>query len=282
MQYIFTLDAFMQAIKKIIFGLSIFILLIHNHSAFAKDPLDDRFLSSLITSKAPIYKIDIQHIYARDATAYTQGLTFHNGFLYESTGLYGQSTLNKKDIKTGKTIDEVKLGRKYFGEGNTVLGDKIYQLTWQEETGFIYDLKTLKKIGQFTYAGEGWGLTSDSRYLIMSNGSAILSFHNPDSFELIKKVHVHDGNHPVEKLNELEFIKGEIWANIFEENVIVRISPKTGKVIGWVDMNPLYKHLDGHRDIDVLNGIAYDDKTDRIFATGKLWPYIFEIKLSRK
>lgn len=180
-------------------------------------------------------------------------------------------------MKTGKTIREIRLPDTYFGEGMAIMGTKIYQLTWQNETVFIYDLETLKKFGQFTYQGEGWGLTTDGKHLIMSNGTSIITFHDPESFTALRKIHVHDGDHPIEAINELEFIKGEIWANIFMENVIARISPATGKVIGWIDMSSLLGHLDPRKEVDVLNGIAYDKKADRIFVTGKLWPILFEI-----
>jgi len=144
---------------------------------------------------------------------------------------------------------------------------------------FIYELETLKKIGQFTYQGEGWGLTTDGKHLLMSNGSSVITLHDPDSFTIIKKIHVHDGDNFIDHLNELEFIKGEIWANIFMENFIVRIAPKTGEVLGWIDMNALFNRLAPTNKIDVLNGIAHDEKADRIFVTGKLWPAIFEIKI---
>jgi glutamine cyclotransferase len=198
--------------------------------------------------------------------------------LYESSGLYGRSALYKKDLKSGKTLQEIRLGPRFFGEGCAAVGGKIYQLTWKEQTGFVYDLNTFREIGQFTYKGEGWGLTTDGRHLIMSNGSAALTVLDPVSFRVLKTIDVRDGDRPINALNELEYIKGEIWANVFMQDVIVRISPKTGKVLGWLDMNPLYKHLDGYRDLDVLNGIAYDAKTDRIFVTGKLWPAVFEMK----
>ena len=267
-------------VPVIILCLSFIILVSYSGIAFAKDALEGRFrLSPITTTKAPIDKIAVLNTFPHDPQAYTQGLVSHKGYLYESTGLYGQSALRKKEMKTGKTLKEVKLSREYFGEGITILGKKIYQLTWQNETSFIYELETLKKIGQFTYRGEGWGLTTDGKHLLMSNGSSVITFHDPDSFTITKKIHVHDGDNHIDGLNELEFIKGEIWANIFMENFVVRIAPETGEVLGWIDMNALFDHLAPNIKIDVLNGIAYDGKANRIFVTGKLWPAIFEIKI---
>jgi len=262
-----------------IIGLCCFASVINSSPVFAKDPLDGPYRPSpLLAAQAPVHRIDAVRIFPHDPQAFTQGLFIHGGYLYESSGLYRQSALYKKDIKTGKTLLEVRLASRFFGEGCAALGGKIYQLTWKEQTGFIYDLKTLREIGRFSYAGEGWGLTTDGKHLIMSNGSSTLTVHDPRSFSFLRKINVRDGNRPIDALNELEFIKGEIWANVFMQNVIVRISPKTGRVMGWLNVTPLYKHLGGHRNLDVLNGIAYDAKADRIFVTGKLWPAVFEIK----
>jgi glutaminyl-peptide cyclotransferase len=230
-------------------------------------------------TKAPISAIKVINIFPHDTDAFTQGLVYHQGYLYESTGLNGKSTLRKVDIKTGKIIKIIKLAHEYFGEGITILGKNIYQLTWLNKTGFVYDLVEFKKVKTFSNEGEGWGITTDGKYLFMSDGSSVISCVDPITFAVVRKIIVHEGQQQIGNLNELEFIKGEIWANIFREDIIVRISPATGKVLGWVDLSQLYSLITEHNRIDVLNGIAYDRKRDRIFVTGKLWPKIFEIKV---
>jgi glutamine cyclotransferase len=230
-------------------------------------------------TKVTISGIKVINIFPHDPDAFTQGLVYHQGYLYESTGLHGKSTLRKVDLKTGEIIKIIKLAPEYFGEGMTILGNNIYQLTWQNKTGFVYDLKEFKKINTFSYQGEGWGITTDGQYLFMSDGSAVISCLDLVTFAVHRKIIVHDGRKQIGNLNELEFIKGEIWANIFREDIIVRISPVTGKVLGWIDLSQLYSLITEHNRIDVLNGIAYDESKDRIFVTGKLWPKIFEIKV---
>jgi len=233
-------------------------------------------------TKYPISTIKVINIFPHDPDAFTQGLVYHKGYFYESTGRYGKSSLRKVDIKTGKIIKIIKLAPEYFGEGITILGNNIYQLTWQNKTGFVYDLEKFKKINIFSYEGEGWGITTDGKYLFMSDGSAVISCIDPVTFAVVRKIIVHEGQQQIGNLNELEFIKGEIWANIFREDIIVRISPVTGKVLGWIDLSLLYSLIPKHSRIDVLNGIAYDESKDRIFVTGKLWPKLFEIKVSIK
>ncbi|MGA2525086.1 MAG: glutaminyl-peptide cyclotransferase [Smithellaceae bacterium] len=230
-------------------------------------------------TKAPISAIKVINIFPHDIDAFTQGLVYYKGYLYESTGLHGKSTLRKVDIKTGKIIKIIKLAHEYFGEGITILGNNIYQLTWLNKTGFVYDLVEFKKVRTFSYQGEGWGITTDGQYLFMSDGSSVISCIDPMTFAVVRKIIVHEGQQQIGSLNELEFIKGEIWANIFREDIIVRISPATGKVLGWVDLSLLYSLIPKNSRIDVLNGIAYDRNRDRIFVTGKLWPNIFEIKV---
>ncbi len=230
-------------------------------------------------TKAPISAIKVINVFPHDPEAFTQGLVYHQGYLYESTGLHGKSTLRKVDLKTGKIIKIIKLAPEYFGEGITILGNNIYQLTWQNKTGFVYDLEKFKKIKTFSYEGEGWGITTDGQYLFMSNGLAVISCADPMTFAVIRKIIVHEGRKQIGNLNELEFIKGEIWANVFQTDMIVRISPITGDVLGWIDLSLLYSLIPKHKNIDVLNGIAYDRNRDRIFVTGKLWPNIFEIKV---
>jgi glutamine cyclotransferase len=230
-------------------------------------------------TKAPISDIKVINIFPHDSDAFTQGLVYHKGYLYESTGLNGKSTLRKVDIKTGKIIKIFKLANEYFGEGITILGKNIYQLTWQNKTGFVYDLEEFKKVNTFFYEGEGWGITTEGKYLFMSDGSSVISCIDPVTFAVIRKIIVHEGQEQIGNLNELEFIKGAIWANIFQKDLIVRISPVTGKVLGWIDLSQLYSLIPEHNRIDILNGIAYDHNRDRIFVTGKLWPKIFEIKV---
>jgi glutamine cyclotransferase len=163
-----------------------------------------------------------------------------------------------------------------------ILHNKIYQLTWRNQTGFIYDLLSFRQIGKFSYQGEGWGLATDGKILFMSDGSSLITCRDPVSFKTIRKIDVRDGNRPVDKLNELEFIGGEIWANIFMEDIIARISPQTGQVLGWIDLSPLLSLLPDPRKINILNGIAYDPEKARIFVTGKFWPKLFEIKIRNK
>jgi len=257
-------------------------LLFGPYPASSEDILRQQFqLSPLLKTKAPIAAVDVKNTYPHDTGAFTQGLLLHQGFFYESTGLHGKSTLARKEVKTGKTLQEISLSREYFGEGLALLKNKIYQVTWQNETVLIYDVLSLKEIGKRKYRGEGWGLTSDGRYLLMSNGSSTITFYDPDAFKVVRKIQVHDGDTPVGSLNELEFVKGEIWANIYMENIIVRISPRDGRVTGWIDVSRLRSYLSRNAQVDVLNGIAWDAKNDRIFLTGKYWPKVFEIQVSK-
>ncbi|MBP1710716.1 MAG: putative glutamine cyclotransferase [Deltaproteobacteria bacterium] len=236
-------------------------------------------LTSLKTG-APISSIVVVNVYPHDPANFTQGLFFHQGYFYESTGLHGRSFLYRKDIKTGKTLQKVKIAQEYFGEGLALLKNKIYQLTWKSGIVFVYDSQTFQTSGRMKYEGEGWGLTSDGRHLLMSNGSSTITIREPDSFKVVRKIDVLDGNRPVDGLNELEFIKGEIWAHIFTEDMIVRISPKSGRVVGWIDLSVLRSYLPQNAQVDVINGLAYDAKEKRIFVTGKLWPNVFEIQVA--
>jgi glutaminyl-peptide cyclotransferase len=233
----------------------------------------------LKSTKAPVASVKIVRALHHDTESFTEGLVYYKGYLYESTGLIGKSALRKVDIKFGKVIKEIKLGAEYFGEGMAILDNKIYQLTWRNQTGFIYDLSTFKQIGKFFYRGEGWGLATDGKVLFMSDGSAEITVIDPVSFAVLRKIKVSDGGALIKNLNELEFVRGEIWANVFMEDIIARISVKTGKVLGWVDLSVLSSELPVSAKKDVLNGIAYDRKGDRIFVTGKFWPKLFEIKI---
>ncbi|MGM0487823.1 MAG: glutaminyl-peptide cyclotransferase [Planctomycetota bacterium] len=215
--------------------------------------------------------------HARDA--YCQGLVYHGGFLYESTGGYGDSSLRKVKLETGKVVRERKLDDRWFGEGIAIWKDHIIQLTWKSRQAFVYDLETFQLQGRFGYRGQGWGLTHDGQHFIMSNGTETLRFLDPETFEVKRQITVRDGRRRIKKLNELQYVEGEIYANIWYDDRIVRISPRTGKVLGWLDLSNLYpKSRRPHRDA-VLNGIAYDPQQQRLLVTGKNWPRLYEIRL---
>lgn len=230
----------------------------------------------------PTYTYEVVNTYPHARDAFTQGLVFHDGILWESTGERGRSSLRKVDLKTGKILKKVEVPPEFFAEGMTMLDGKVYQLTWQEHKGFIYDAETLKKLGEFAYQGEGWGLTHDGESLIMSDGTNQLRFLDPNTQQVKKTISVFDKGEPLAQLNELEFIKGEIWANIWQTDKIVQIDPQTGKILGWIDLTGLLPTRDYTPETDVLNGIAYDKAGDRLFVTGKLWPKLFEIRLVKK
>jgi glutaminyl-peptide cyclotransferase len=221
----------------------------------------------------------IVHVYPHDATAFTQGLVFVNGMLYESTGLLGQSSLRMVDLASGHVLQQHDLAAKYFGEGLTDWQSQLIQLTWQSHLGFVYDRFSFRTLRTFTSPWEGWGLTHDSRHLILSDGTSVLHLLDPSTFKAVGKIQVTADGQPVLNLNELEYIRGEIYANIWETNRIARISPSTGKVIGWIDLSGLRPPSVEQNGNAVLNGIAYDSEHDRLFVTGKLWPNLYEIKL---
>jgi glutamine cyclotransferase len=221
----------------------------------------------------------IVNMWPHDANAFTQGLIFTGGKLYESTGQEGHSSLREVELQTGKVLKKVEVPEPYFAEGMTLLNGKIYQLTWQHQVGFIYDAQTFEQLGKFNYDGEGWGLTTDGHSLILSDGSNRIRFIDPDSFRVTKTIAVLDSKTPVNELNELEYIKGEIYANVWHQQSIATIDPQTGRVTGWIDLNGLLQPGDVQDEEGVLNGIAYDQASDRLFVTGKLWPRLFEIKI---
>lgn len=228
---------------------------------------------------APTEGYRVVHTYPHDTSAFTQGLVMVDGILYEGTGLNGHSSVRAVDLSTGRVIQSVKVPDEYFGEGLTDWGGNLIELTWMAHRGFVYDRSSLRVIRRFEYEGEGWGLTHDRQHLIMSDGTPVLRFLDPVTFRVVRTLSVSDGGRPVKELNELEYIDGEIYANIWQADRIARISPATGKVIGWIDLSGLLspdERTDGNA---VLNGIAYDQKNDRIFVTGKLWPKLFEIRL---
>ncbi|HEX8735559.1 MAG TPA: glutaminyl-peptide cyclotransferase [Pyrinomonadaceae bacterium] len=243
---------------------------------------------------------EIVNTFKHDSKAFTQGLVFYNGFFYESTGEYGDSTLRKVEPQTGKVLQEHDVAREYFAEGMTILNGKAYQITWQENTAFVYDLENFKLLREIKYQGSGWGLTTDGTHLIMSDGTHIIKFLDPETFNVARSITVkkEDGS-PVYHLNELEFVKGEIWANIWHSennatesehgflpnigkpNYIARIDPASGKVVGWIDLAGISPE-DVRNSENTLNGLAYDAQNDRIFVTGKKWKNLFEIKLKPK
>jgi len=238
----------------------------------------------------PIPTIDFVYIksYPHDTTSFTEGLLIHNGNLFESTGSpielpWTKSLFGIVDLSTGKIDTKVKLDRvRYFGEGITFLNGKVFQLTYKTKVGFIYDATSFKKMGEFTFPSEeGWGLTTDGKYLIMSDGTFKLTYIDPNNFQVIKSISVTENGYVKENLNELEYIKGYIYSNIYTKNIVVKIDPTTGKVIGQIDLTPL---ADESKNINPgsleMNGIAYDSIKDRIFVTGKLWPKIYEIKIN--
>ena len=227
---------------------------------------------------APVSGYEIVRTYPHDPRAFTQGLFFLDGFLYEGTGLNGQSGIRKVKLENGEVVQVQKLDAQYFGEGIAPVDDTIVQLTWQAGVGFVYDRQTFERLRSFTYEGEGWGLTYDGTRLIMSDGTPVLRFLDPKTLEVTGRVEVKDGGRPVDDLNELEMVKGEIFANVWSTDRIARISPKTGAVTGWIDLRGLLSPADA-KGVDVLNGIAYDAAKDRLFVTGKLWPKLFEIRV---
>lgn len=233
-------------------------------------------------AQAPLFTYKVIHVYPHDRTAFTQGLEYHDGFLYEGTGLKGHSTLRKVKLETGQVVQRIDLAPQYFGEGITEIDGRIVQLTWQSHTGFVYERANFRLLHNFTYPGEGWGLTNDGKTIYMSDGTSQIRFWDPRTLQERKRITVRDNGRPVDNLNELEWVRGEIYANIWTTNRIARISPQDGHVIGWIDMEGLLKPEDLTEPVDVLNGIAYDAAHDRLFVTGKLWPKLFEIKVVPK
>jgi len=230
----------------------------------------------------PEYGYEIVHVYPHDPLAYTQGLFYLNGLLYEGTGLNGRSSIRKVRLETGEVLEKHEIGEEYFGEGIVNWKDRLLEITWRSQTGFIYDLASFATRGQFSYPGEGWGLTQDGKRIIMSDGTSELRFWDPETLREVGRVMVTDDGRPVPELNELEWIKGEVYANVYQTDRIARIDPSSGKVVGWIDLAGILSAADRDRQVDVLNGIAYDAKGDRLFVTGKLWPKLFEIRLVKK
>jgi glutaminyl-peptide cyclotransferase len=229
---------------------------------------------------APVYGYEVVNVYPHDRDAFTQGLLYRDGVLFESTGLKGRSTLRKVRLETGQVLQQTTVDSRYFAEGLSDWGSRLVQLTWDTNVGFVYDLASFKQLRTFAYTGEGWGLTQDGRHLIMSDGSPTLRFLDPETFQAARSLTVRDGDLPVEDLNELEFVDGEIYANVWTTDRIAIISPATGVVTGWINLAGLMPRGSTTGDA-VLNGIAYDPTRKRLFVTGKLWPRLFEIRVRR-
>lgn len=233
--------------------------------------------------QVPIYGYDVVHVYPHDTHAFTEGLFYLNGYLYESTGLRGQSSIRKERLETGKVVQKLEIPDQYFGEGIVNWDDHLVQLTWQAQVGFVYDLATFRQLGQFSYQGEGWGLTQNGRWLIMSNGTPELHYLDPQTLTVAGELLVTYEGMPLRNLNELEWVKGQIYANVWETDWLVRINPDSGAVVGLIDLRGLLPRADDvPGQTDVLNGIAYDARGDRLFVTGKNWPKLFQIRLHRK
>jgi len=224
-------------------------------------------------------KYKIKNIYSHDPDAYTQGLTFDEDRFFEGTGRRGYSTLREVDLKTGKIIKKIEIDQKYFGEGITIYKDKIYQLTWESNVGFVYDKNSMVKIDEFNYNHEGWGITTFGNQLLISDGSENIYFLDPRNYKLIKKIQIYDNKGPVKNINELENVDGKIYANIYGKEELIIFDPNTGVVESVLDLNGIFNKKNYNKKFDVLNGVAYNSKRNQLFVTGKLWPSLFEIEI---
>lgn len=232
-------------------------------------------------SEPPIayYRYKIIKTYSHDTRNFTQGLAYEDGFLYEGTGLFKQSILIKRDLENDRIVKRLRLPDRYFGEGIALFGDKVIQLTWKSQVAFVYDKTTFRELDQFTYSGQGWGLTSDGTRLILSDGTSTLRFLDPNTYAETGRIQVGDGRRPLRQLNELEYIDGQIYANVLPTDYIAIISPETGRVTGWIDLTGLYIPPQYSPSNVVLNGIAYIPETKHLLVTGKCWPNIYQIEL---
>ncbi len=221
----------------------------------------------------------IVHAYPHDPEAFTQGLVFVDGRLYESTGINGRSSLRMVDLETGRVLQQQRVDSKYFAEGLTNWGSTLVQLTWETHVGLVYDRFSFRQLRTFSYGGEGWGLTQDGKSLILSDGTPALRFLDPATFREVRQVTVKDRGKPVSEINELEYVDGQVYANIWHSDRVARISPRTGKVLGWIDLTGLLPEAERSNPEAVLNGIAWDAEHRRLFVTGKLWPKLFEIEV---
>lgn len=228
-----------------------------------------------------VFRYKVVNTFPHDINAFTQGLVFHGGFLYESTGKRGHSSLRKVELRTGKVLKQRRMADEVFGEGIATVGDRIYQLAWQTDTGTVYDLETFEIIGEFKYSTEGWGLTHDGTHLIVSDGTAVIRFLESKTFTAVRQIEVTDPTGPIKNLNELEYIDGSIYANVWQTERIAVIDPDSGNVTSWIDLAGLLSEPESGK-ANVLNGIAWDPDNRRLFVTGKFWPSIFEIELHVK
>jgi glutamine cyclotransferase len=235
--------------------------------------------TNAVPGQTPIYSYDVVNTWPHDHNAFTQGLIYLNGELLESTGLEGRSSLRKVELKTGAVEKQVNLSSEYFAEGLATLGGKLYQLTWRNHKCFVYDLESFKQEKEFTYDGEGWGLATDGQALILSDGTDQIRFLDPATFQVKRTIKVQDHGRPIPRLNELEYINGKIFANIWLTDFLVCIDPATGTILGVIDFQGLLTAEEHKAGADILNGIAYDSAGDRLFVTGKLWPKLFEVRL---
>jgi len=236
-------------------------------------------LSACPREQEPIATFSLVAEYPHDQEAFTQGLVYDSGFLYEGTGGYGSSSLRRIVLSTGTILQEESLPARYFGEGITVFRGQIIQLTWQSQVGFVYDQESFALIATFSYPFEGWGITHDGTRLIISDGTPVLHFFDPQTYQEVSQLLVYSRDGPVFHLNELEYVQGEIYANVWQTDLIARIDPATGRVMGWIDLTGILAAHERDAPVDVLNGIAYDAPHDRLFVTGKLWPRLFEIRV---
>lgn len=249
----------------------------------ARTPLAALALAALAAACSrgePATGYEVLARFPHDTSAYTQGLLYHDGVLYESTGRYGVSELRRVELESGRVLQRVRLPDDRFGEGLALLDGRLFQLTWESGVGYVYDVETLALVDSFTYTGEGWGLTTDGESLIMSDGSDTIRFLDPQTFETVRTVAIRDNGAPLKDINELEYIGGVLYANIYRTDWIVRIDPETGNVLNWTNMRGLLSTRERTPYTDVLNGIAYDAENDRLFVTGKLWPTLFHVRLT--
>ena len=261
LSFILSLRGFLSRSKNCVYALLFLVFFFNSFNSFAQETVTPR-----IVKKIP-----------HDSNAFTQGFIVDKGVFYESTGLYGSSSLRKYNAYSGKLIKKISLEDKFFAEGLTLINDKLYQLTWKSGVMFVYDKTTFEIEKILRYGGEGWGLTHNDKYLVMSDGSNTLKFRDPKTLRLIRSISVTHNGLPVKNLNELEFIGNEIWANIWKSDLVACINSDTGKLVRWIDFTSISEKTG---DEDVLNGIAYDKEKDKIFVTGKFWNSIYEVSLN--
>lgn len=261
----------------------LFVLLVSCNSSSPANEVETNNTSNNTSNSVQSLTFQVLKQYPHDESFFTEGLEWHDSLMYEGTGLEGKSKLVKYQLKDGKMIKSLQLDKQYFGEGITILNNKIYQLTYTTQTVMVYDKSSWKKINQFNYEGEGWGLTNNGKQIIMSNGSNKIVFRNPENFKIEKTIEVNDQNGALTNINELEYVQGYLYANVWQTNIIVKINAENGKVVAAADLTNILQQYVPNVDlntVDVLNGIAYDSSSKHFFVTGKLWPRIFEIQFN--